>query len=215
MISERVRAATPREMVLRGHLLKYRASTAAQIGAAYYHDTKQPQRNARRLLDRLANEGLLQKQPLVARVLPDLLEPTWSWRPGGSLPCANRLCYQLEKRFSGESIPTTVYYATRSAATRFGGRGGRLKRTHQISHDLLCTSVYLHLEANAFQLAADWLNEDLYAGHAGAGQKLGDALLMRKGQPYRMIEVLGRYTARHLTQLFDYCVRKQLSFDLW
>lgn len=204
-----------RKRILFGHLWKYRASTLAQIAAAYFSEHAQPFKSASRLLKQLTEEGLLATQTLFLRETPSIAKPTFSWRPGDQPPRSTQLAYQLEKRFSGESIPATVYYATRHAANRMGGRGGSLKRTHQLTHDLICTDVYLQLETHAPQQAADWINEDLYARFMAPGEKLGDALLVNDDGAYRMVEILGRYNAVQIDRLYQSCRARMLPFDLW
>lgn len=208
-------AVTLRDSVLRDHLFKYRVSTMSLIARGYFPHRKRPLEAARRHLQSLISCGLLTKRTIAVRDLPRLEQPTHRWRPGQPIPSVNRLCYRLEKRFAGETRPLVVFHATRQAAIRFGGRGGRLRRTHQGTHDLLCSSVFLTIRQQHPQEASDWVNEDLYGHLQNRGDKLGDAMLIRDGRPYRLIEVLGRYTAEHISDLFRDCARRELPLDLW
>lgn len=206
---------TTADLILRGHLWKYRVSTLEQLGRAYFGHTKRPTERARTIVRSLVRDGLLAHTRLFVRPVVLLQRPTFVWAPGVDAPNANSLAYELEKRCATPAIQQTLYFATSAAARRLGGRGGRLKRTHQLSHDLACTNVYLHFELTQPQLAASWLNEDLYAHRLKPGQKLGDALLVGPSGPYRLVEVLGRYTAKHIQSLHDFAVKEQLPYELW
>ncbi|MCA9124047.1 MAG: hypothetical protein H6822_19210 [Planctomycetaceae bacterium] len=201
--------------VLHGHLWKYRVSTLALLAEAYFSEGKRPRELARKVVSPLIAQGLLAELRLVIRPVPQLSKPTFVWSSGRAAPNANALSYLLEKRFGKPSVQTTVFFATRAAVRRFGGRGGQIKRSHQVSHDLACTAVYLRLEQTRPEVARDWKNEDFYAGTLKRGEKLGDALLIGPDGPYRLIEVLGRYTAKHIQALHDFSAAKELPYELW
>lgn len=194
-----------------GHTWKYCISTASLIGIAYFRHCENPPRAAARYLDDQCRRGLLGKRRILVRPTPHLSAPCFVSVPGEPPPDANVLCYQLEKRWSKPLRQTTVYFATKRAARKYGGHSRGLKSAHHASHDLLCTAVYLHLERTDRKAADEWLIEDLYLHTLPRYEKPGDARLIGPDGPYVQHEILGRYSRDHLRNLS----RCSIPYVLW
>ena len=64
--------------------------------------------NARRRLNRFVDMGLLQRNVVMARPLPELLSPVFVWQPGDENPDASQIAFQLQSRwrYCGLSLAT-------------------------------------------------------------------------------------------------------------
>lgn len=55
--------------------------------------------NARRRLSQLVSEGMIARQVLPARPLPELTEPVVRWQPGQTIPNSDAIAFQLQSRW--------------------------------------------------------------------------------------------------------------------
>ena len=136
-----------RECILREHVLKYAVSTPSLIGTAYFFETKQPEKNAKRFLEKERKAGFLEKQRLLAHPFSTPRAPLFEWQLGTPGPSASSLKHKADKRWDSPLKPVTVYFGTRQAANSFGGHVQALNSLH-LSHDLFCTAVYLETKKN-------------------------------------------------------------------
>jgi len=131
----------------------------------------------------------------------------------GSEPAADadRLAYLLEKRFSGASKSTRVYWPSPRFGRFYGSWVGAdsYPSPHKLSHDLLVTSVWLRMLEHSPRLALnDWTPERWLQREHRQGrwkQPIPDALVANGGR-VTAIEIGGNYPAawiRHHIQRFE------------
>lgn len=203
-----------RECILREHVLKYVVSTAWLIGTAYFSETRQPEKNAKRFLEKERKAGFLEKQRLLAHPFSTPRTPLFEWQLGTSGPNASSLKHKADKRWDSPLKPVTVYVGTRQAANSFGGYVQTFNSLH-LSHDLFCTAVYLETKKLNPGKAEDWLFEGAFASSLEDDEKPGDARLFREGSAYKLIEILGRYSLEHIESIHPFCEAKGIEYEIW
>ena len=105
--------------------------------------------------------------------------------------------------------------ATSRGAKHFGGKGGKLRRPLQATHDLHVSTVYLWFLEQQPDLASAWASEDLIAP-TRRGQKLPDAMIQDEaGNPLRVIEFAGAYPPERIEKLHLDCEYRGLPYELW
>ena len=115
-------------------------------------------------------------------------------------------------------IRVASYTASKHGVKHFGGSrsaGGRLKRPHQVTHDLHVAALYLRL-LQADPRAANAWTLDLHLTTERKNQKLPDAVLKNPdGSDGRVIEFGGAYPARRVQAFHEDCLRRSLPYELW
>ena len=149
--------------------------------------------NARRRLSQLVSEGMIARQVLPARPLPELTEPIVRWQPGQAIPNSDAIAFQLQSRWKFRALrPTVVYFPTSLTVTYFGGRERPQSMTTHTTHDLGVTAVWLRFLNHSRELALTWVGEDLLAP-SRVGQKLPDAALVdASGEPTMHVDRVRR-----------------------
>ncbi len=172
--------------------------------------------NARRRLSRLAEDGLLVKQIVPARPLPEFYDPVVRWQPGQQPPHFGAIAYQLQNRWKFRALrPTVVYFPTAQTVTQFGGGDRSRSMVTQVTHDLGVTAVWLRFHLHSPKLAANWSGEDLLAS-SPLGQKQPDAALLNSaGDPEMLIEFGGAYGATRIAEFHNYAAACGLPYQIW
>ncbi len=171
--------------------------------------------NARRRLSRLTQEGLLSKQAVLARPLPELFEPVVRWQPGQQAPHSESIAFQLQSRWKYRCLRSTVvYFPTAQTITWFGGHQ-KAQPVSQITHDLGVTAVWLRFHLCSPALADRWTGEGVLAA-SRIGQKLPDAALLdNNGEPEILIEFGGAYAASRVAEFHNDAAARGLPYQIW
>jgi hypothetical protein len=144
-----------------------------------------------------------------------LLAPIATWRPQEAIPDLGAASYQLRKRWTSPPKPTRCVAASAKAGAFFGGSGGRLPRTSELSHDLCLARVFLRLRQVDFRRSNRWLSEaELYKQGEGRGDKLPDALIVTRAEK-TAIEFGGSYSAAKLKAFHEFCWARGWAYEVW
>lgn len=194
---------------------KVRVLSLSQLARTWWSETAAGLETARRRLRRLAVDGWLTQLPVNAHPELPLAGPLYRWAPGEPAPN----CYQLERRcrsrWKEPARRAAVYLATRQAAARLGGVGGRLKHPLQTDHDLHVGTVYLRLLHTDPAMADLWVSEALVAPER-RGQKLPDAIVKNPDGSVRLVvEFAGQYDAKRIAAVHEDCAARETPYELW
>lgn len=190
--------------------------SVAQIARQWWPGNAEPTTNARRRLLQLQAAGYLRLDSTFARPIPELAAPLVAWQPGQLAPDFAALSYHLKQRFTGAAVATTIAYATKTAAVRYGGFSGRAPRRSEATHDLALGQVYLAYLRTSPKVAAAWIPEAAIVKGARADtQKVADALLRFPDKSEVIIEFGGEYDKAKLTSFHLDCERRGRGYQLW
>ncbi len=172
--------------------------------------------NARRRLSCLTQDGLLERQIIPARPLPDLTEPVVRWQPGQPPPHFDAVAFQLQSRWRYRALrPTVVYFPTPQTIAYFGGPDRPPPKVTQITHDLGVTAMWLRFHLHSPELAAHWMGEDVLA-ESRVGQKVPDAALLNShGEPEMLVEFGGAYGASRVSDFHADAAARDLPYQIW
>lgn len=173
-------------------------------------DGPNPRRAAVGFAQRLQRKGLLQSEVYELQSVVVGEQPLWS-STNEQKPNCDALAYALERRFSGASKPTRVYWPSQEFGKRFGTWTGADSYScpHKLSHDVLITAVWLNYLEHSPEIALrQWLPERWLQWVHRRGEWQGpipDALIS-DGSRTTAIEIGGNYSAvwiRHHIQRFE------------
>ena len=178
--------------------------------ANLFSESANPSRAADAFANRLVRKGQLKSQVF------EVQEVAINERPlcCSGLECEpdyDALAYSLERRFSGSSKPTRVFWPSLQFSRRYGRWTGAdsYSCSHKLSHDVLITAVWLHFLKNSPAVALDhWVPERWLQSERRRGVWLGpipDALI-KDGEQLTAIEIGGNYPAtwiRHHVERFQ------------
>lgn len=195
---------------------RVRFLSIAQIANQWWPGNVEPTTNARRRLLQLQAAGYLRIDSAFAKPIPALKAPLVAWQPAQPPPDFGIISYHLKHRFSGAAVATTIAYATKLAAVRYGGFSGRAPRRSEATHDLALGQVYLaHLRTSP-RVAAAWIPEAaIVKGARADSQKVPDALLRFPDKSEVIIEFGGEYDKAKLTSFHLDCERRGRGYQLW
>ena len=172
---------------------------------------------ARALSDLVARD-FLRRDRILARVLPELVDPLYSWQPGEPAPEAGPLSWRLEKRWDIRPEVTTVYRAGPAARRVFGGGGstGGINLA-ALSHDLAIGDLLVAFAARAPERLGHWVSEDLRKDDLEHREKLPDVVLYSDAEtPYLVCELAGVYPKARLEAFHDFVANAlRLPYELW
>ena len=187
-----------------------------QIARTWFAATAQPLRAARKAVALLQRVGLVAVETFVVHPELALPAPLVTWEPGLDAPNLGALAYRLESRWPLAPLPTAMVIATRQAAARFAGYGGRHSRRSEASHDQSLAGLYLKMRAQSPDRARAWLPESaLHAQGWGRKQPLPDALLRFPDAQELVIEFAGSYPRHRLERLHAFCFGRDLPYEIW
>ncbi|HBE71968.1 MAG TPA: hypothetical protein DDW52_27835 [Planctomycetaceae bacterium] len=198
--------------VLRALSLQVRLFGQRQLAAALWAGDVA---NARRRLKRFVDLGLLQRNIVLARPLPDLLSPVFVWQPGDENPDASQIAFQLQSRWRYRALRSTVIFLPSDIiVNHFGGRK-KAVMSAQVSHDLGVSEVWLWFCCNQPCYASAWRGENMITDRE-PGQVMPDAILVdANDQPAMLIEFGGDYDAGRIAAFHDDAVLRGLPYQIW
>ena len=201
--------------ILSALAFKVRLLSLEQIAGAWWADSTDPPRFARRRLGPLARAGLLEEREVLAHPLLELEGPEFTWAPGEPGPDYDAVSYRLKSRWTQRLQRTQVFIATRRTIAELGGAGGRLPTLGQETHDLHMGTLYLRRLREHPEEAEAWVGEDVFAPKR-RGQKLPDAVLLGPGgEPTLAIEFAGSYGPARVARFHEDCLRRGTPYELW
>ena len=112
------------EAVLEALVFKVRLLTVPLAANAWWGGASSAVTTARRRLQHLTNERLIEQTHVLAEPMLALTAPLFCWRPGAAGPDCDALGYALQTRW-GDAPPkrVRVYVASKKAVYQYGGRG--------------------------------------------------------------------------------------------
>lgn len=195
---------------------KVRVLSLPQIAATWFASVAGPLRAARKCVAALQEIGLVTVTTLVVHPPVAVQAPLVAWSPGDAEPNLGSLAYRLERRWPLAPVPTRVVTATRQAAARYGGHGGRQSRRSEASHDLSLAGLYLEMRRRNPLRAQAWLSEAaLFAEGWGRRQPLPDAMLRFERGRQVVVEFAGAYPKHRLERFHAFCARRGLPYEIW
>jgi hypothetical protein len=172
--------------------------------------------SARRRLLQMEQAGLVEHVMVFALPEIELTKPELVWKPGDVTPNFGPIAYRLKSRWYGETQNTPIVVATRRAAGRYGGSGGRKPRRTEATHDIGLAAVYLRLLKSDPNRAKNWVSEaQLVALGGGRNEKLPDALIRSNSNRGTIIEFGGQYSKAKLEEFHAAAKAKDFPYELW
>ncbi len=194
---------------------RVRVLSVEQLSEIYGAAGQKGQLAARRRVARLERDGWIIPGFGLAQPELSLAAPVFTWRLQSPAPNFEAVSYQLRKRWTLPPRPTHYAAASAKAGTFFGGSGGRLPRTSELTHDICLARVFLRLRAADPKRAERWVSEArLFEEGEGRGDRLPDALIVTRREKI-VVEFGGSYTAKKLKSFHDFCVAKTWGYEVW
>lgn len=185
-----------------------------QVARTWWAETIHSETNASRRLRVLVGRGLVSRLRMNLRPELELHEPVARWQVGDKPPAFGEVAYRLQQRWVDALQPTTVYVATPRARREFGGPKRRF-RSHQASHDLHVSSVYLLACLERPELAEHWVGEDAFAPLV-RHTKVPDAVIRDgNGRTNLVIEFGAGYDKKRVTLFHQDCSERKLAYEIW
>jgi len=190
-----------------------RVLTLPQIARTWWANFPNPIRTARARLRALESEDLVILQQALAHPELDFDAPVFSWEPPFPSPDAGAISYRLQSRWSAHPITTCCIAASRAAANRFHGHGGRFPRAVERSHDINLSRVYLiYRERGA--LPGWTFEEELRGNRRHRTEPLPDVVI-DIGESRRIVEFGGAYPKAKLDRFHAYCKEHSFPYEIW
>lgn len=201
--------------ILETLLRKVRVLSIPQIARTWWECNRTPDRNARDRIHRLVESGWVSVVPTLARPEIPVSIPVCVWKPETPRPDFGAIAYRLQSRWKLPARPGSVVLATRDAARRLGGRGGRPPRVSESTHDQHLAAVYLLKRKTQPREAEAWICEDLYPREwKPRGRKVPDALVVRRSGT-KAVEWGGEYAKSKVEEFHEHCVRQGYRYEIW
>ena len=196
--------------------LRVRLLSVSQVARTWWAETANPEANATERLKLLEKAGLVQRFTAMARPELPLEAPIVVWEVGQAPPDFGAASYRLQARFTAALQKRPCVIATRMAGARFGGKGGRLPRKAEQTHDIHMAAVFLRYRSLHPNLIEHWQSEEIIKRDRPAkkGEKLPDAMI-RTGTWDRVVEFGGEYNRDKLIAFHDYCAEKGFPYEIW
>jgi hypothetical protein len=200
---------------------RVRVLSIPQIARTWWKDAADSERVASNRLRTLQAEKLVHIERLPAH--PELLleGPAATWWPGDAAPDFSALSYRLQSRWKRHPVLTACVSASKLAANRFGGYGGRPPRAVERTHDVHMAQVYLLYRTRNPELVRHWVFEEQVKAERRRekrapiwGEKLPDAFI-RSEAGIRVVEFGGAYNKDKLTAFHGYCKDHLFSYEIW
>lgn len=145
----------------------------------------------------------------------ELKTPIVDWSPGDAVPDFGAISYRLHTRWREHPRRTVCISATRVAAARFVGHGGRFPREVERTHDIHVAAVYLLYRLRSPELLAGWQHEEeVRLERPRRGERLPDVVLHTAVGP-RAVEFGGSYSKARLRAFHTYCEHSSLPYEVW
>ncbi len=186
-------------------------ASRVQVIRSYMGLCEEPEKVCDGSLRFLLRAGLIERATIEVRTAGPATKPVFVWQPDWGDPDRaelEELAESLAVRWSSPFEAVEVYIASRVAANLFGVRGAGVGRPCEWSHNFRLTEVFLHYREHSPDLLTRWVGEVAVTkwGKRVKHMKDPDAFLMdQRGQIERVIEVAGKYTADHLSDIHQHC----------
>lgn len=192
-----------------------------QIARTWWADSEvnSPTRSADTRLKQLKTAGLVTIERLPARPELPLQSPVFSWSPSEPDPHFAAISYRLQNRWRDHPVLTPCVSASKIAANRFGGYGGRPPRAVERTHDIHMAGVYLIYRTVKPETLPFWVFEEQVKAERRKqprilGEKLPDVII-RTPESTRVVEFGGAYGTDKVVAFHGYCKDRSLSYELW
>jgi hypothetical protein len=195
--------------------LKVRLLSVRQLARTWWGSSRNSEANARTRIRQLEETGFVSRFVMMAHPELPLTSPVASWEPGQEEPDFGAISYRLQSRWRLPLVSTPAVIATEGTGNRFGGKGGRVPRPSERSHDLHMSTIFLFYRDTRPDLIPFWVSEEtLRAEKHGDPGKLPDALI-RNGTECRVVECAGAYSKIKLMSFHEYCRGESFPYELW
>lgn len=190
--------------------------------AAFFGHCKSPLQAAARHANRLCRKGVLNGGKFDIVCPPDV-DGLLASSGDMVLPNFEQISYLRLKQLSLSSQRTTIYWPSAAFGRAHALWAGTdsIPNPQQMSHGLLCTSVWLHFLSVSPGLALEhWTSEQEIKSVRGAEDALGpipDAIVEREPGSKTAIEVVGKYPANWIQHHVDQFERSDefQGWELW
>ncbi|HRK35092.1 MAG TPA: hypothetical protein PLJ47_10905 [Candidatus Hydrogenedentes bacterium] len=202
------------EDILRTLTHRVRYLSADQLTRGWWKPGRSGTVGMRRTVRSLIARKLLAAQRLPVEPEIDLRQPILTWLPDDPDPEPGPISRLLQNRWTAHASSTTIVFATWTAARLFGGYGGGIKNSLQVTHDLHLSQIYLKLRAADPDAAARWETEDVreHTRH----EKVPDVYVRdAEGEVERVIEFGGKYDAARVWKFHAFCADRRYPYELW
>lgn len=163
----------------------------------------------------LEGQGWLLLVGLLARPLPSLETPVVTWSPGDREPDFGAVSYRLRSRWNQPACRILAVVATDQAGSRHAGKGGRVPRASEATHDLCLSAVYLRMLEMNPKRARRWISEAmLYERGEGRDSRLPDAAIVTRAGT-TAIEFGGAYAPAKVADFHGFCADRGWEYELW
>jgi hypothetical protein len=195
---------------------RVRLMSVRQVGRTWWAGATDPDGGARARLKALERAGLVQTFTAMARPELELAGPLAVWEVGQAPPDLAALSYRLMSRWAEALRQTQCAVATARAGHLFGGRGGRLPKAQEETHDLHVAGMFLRYRQLRPDLMRHWASEEIVKrGRPKVrGEKLPDAMILAPDSA-RAVEFGGEYPKEKLAAFHAYCVAEQYPYEIW
>ena len=187
-----------------------------QVARTWWSDQPREIRRARKRMLTLARNGWVRPLTILARPLLKLESPIFEWRPGSldpEVPCVSR---KLQSRWKQPARDVEIFLATpRATAVMGGGAPGSVTNLCQTTHDLHVAEVFLFYRENRPQLASLWVGEDSIIQRSEHEKRPDAVLLNGSREILRVVEFGGAYKPGRVQAFHDFCLKRNLSYELW
>lgn len=191
---------------------RVRGFTKTQIAQGFFDGDE---RKADRTINGYLKSQLLVADRLLIRELPSPAAPLYVWPSGKTKLKFHGLVAKARQRW--QSVPakmTKVYFCGSLATKLIGGAAQQgFKRPLQASHDIGLAATYLAVRRDRPELAKFWIGEDVAPRQLG---QIPDAIIVNVGgQPTMAVEFCGLYSAKRLQRFHQFCVEREMPYELW
>src|SRR5713226_9334633 len=200
---------------------RVRILSLPQIARTWWPGSANGPRVAENRLRILVAEGLLHIERAPAHPEIQLDGPVASWELEKLAPDFGAVSYRLKARWREHPILTTCVSASKTAADRIGGYGGRPARAVERTHDLHMAQVYLFYRIHYPDLIPHWVFEEQIKAERrrarrepNPGEKLPDVII-KSGTATKVIEFGGAYSKEKLVAFHEYCKEHALPYEIW
>lgn len=189
---------------------RVRLLSLCQIARFWWNASRSSETNAQARIRSLEQAGWVSSHVVMVHPILEMTHPVFSWIPGQSFPAYHSLSYQLVCRWNQEPIRMKIYIATSKCGHHFGGKGGKLSRNHELSHDMNLAQVFLTKWKGQGMDPQLWESEDLFQSQEHP-QKRPDAFI----EPNKAIEMGGQYGVDKLKTFHALCEENQWEYEIW
>lgn len=175
--------------------------------------------SVRRILGELVQDAYLGKTLITYCPLPDPVGPLLSTvtHPEDPDAAMGPLAYQGRQRSAASYVSAIAFYALPKAAKHFGGYAGSPPRKAEGTHNAFGVQVYVSYMRNHRELIASWVDERSITHNRPRGQRglPTPDYLVKVGETYRAVEILGQYSAARLRHLWAWCTEHNYQLEVW